>query len=63
MAASKAANKDSAAAAYLKSRGIFHGVRQSKPYPDSGGLTMGKGPGSTRYQRRLTTQRNKQQNR
>lgn len=36
----------------LKRRGIFHGKRMSKPYPDSGGLTMTWGPGSSKYKRR-----------
>lgn len=44
----------------LKDRGIFHGKRMSKPYPDSGGLTMSKGPGSSKYRRYLETQKQKQ---
>lgn len=46
------AQRDKAYAAYMRSKGIFHGKRQSKPYPNSGGLTMTSGPGSAAYQRR-----------
>lgn len=52
MAAADQRAKSARAAAQLKARGIFHGVRMSKPYPNSGGLTMSKGPGSAAYQRR-----------
>ena len=40
------------AAAFLKRKGILHGMRQSRPFPNSGGLTMTGGPGSAAYQRR-----------
>lgn len=35
----------------LKARGIYHGKRMSRPYPNSGGLTMTWGPGSSKAQR------------
>lgn len=38
-------------AADLLARGFWHGRRQSKPYPNSGGTTMTSGPGSSKYQR------------
>lgn len=44
--------KDSAMAAHLLKRGIFHGKRTTKPHPNSGGLTMTAGPGSAKAQRR-----------
>lgn len=39
------------AAADLVARGFFHGKRQSKPRPNSGGLTMVNAAGSSKYQR------------
>ena len=53
MAAADQRAKSARAAAALKARGIYHGKRQSVPYPNSGGLTMTKGPGSAAYQRLL----------
>ena len=44
--------KNAKMAKYLIDRGIFHGKRTSKPFPNSGGLTMVMAPGSSRYQRR-----------
>jgi rhodanese-related sulfurtransferase len=44
-------NKSKQAAAALKARGIFHGKRLSKPYPNSGGLTMTWEGGSAAYRR------------
>lgn len=35
----------------LIARGYPHGRRMTSPYPNSGGLTMTKGPGSAAYQR------------
>lgn len=43
--------KDSLMAAHLKSKGIYHGKRVTSPAPNSGGLTITKGPGSAAYQR------------
>lgn len=44
-------------AADLVRRGIFHGKRTSTPYPNSGGLTMTAGPGSSKYQRLVKRRR------
>lgn len=38
-------------AADLVARGYYHGKRQSKPRPNSGGTTMSSGPGSSKFQR------------
>lgn len=51
MAASDRSMKDKKMAADLKRRGIFHGKRLTKPYPNSGGLTMVWRPGSAKAQR------------
>lgn len=53
MGAAEQRNKSAKAAAALKARGIFHGKRTTTPAPNSGGLTMSKGPGSSKYQRLL----------
>lgn len=52
MGAAEQRNKSQAMAADLLKRGIFHGKRQTKPYANSGGLTMTPGPGSSKNQRR-----------
>jgi hypothetical protein len=39
----------------LIQRGYPHGRRQTKPYPNSGGLTMTWGAGSSKYQRLQTS--------
>ncbi len=44
-------------AAALKARGIFHGVRMTRPSPNSGGLTMTFEAGSAAYRRRRTRRR------
>jgi hypothetical protein len=44
--------KSAAYAAWLREHGFYHGKRQSKPYPNSGGLTMINAPGSSKAQRR-----------
>lgn len=44
--------KDAKMAADLVARGIYHGRRTTKPYPNSGGMTMVNAPGSSRNQRR-----------
>lgn len=57
MSSSERANKSAKTAADLVARGFYHGRRQSKPYPNSGGLTMTSGPGSSRYQRLIESRR------
>ena len=57
MAAADQRARSQAAAAALLKRGIFHGKRQTSPYPNSGGLTMTPGPGSSRYQRLMASKR------
>jgi hypothetical protein len=52
MNASDQRTRSQKAAAALLARGIYHGKRQSRPAPNSGGLTMTAGPGSAKYQRR-----------
>lgn len=52
MAAAEQRMKSAKMAADLVKRGIYHGKRTTKPYPNSGGLTMTAGPGSSNYQRR-----------
>ncbi len=37
--------------AHLVAKGIMHGMRQSRPYPNSGGLSMVASAGSSKYQR------------
>ena len=44
--------KNSKMADELLKRGIYHGKRQSSPYPNSGGTTMVNAPGSSKNQRR-----------
>lgn len=44
--------KDKKMAADLAKRGIFHGRRMTRPYPNSGGTTMVNEAGSSKYQRR-----------
>jgi len=61
MGASENRLKSQRMAADLVKRGIFHGKRTSHPYPNSGGTTMGKGPGSSKYQRYLDTQQRNRQ--
>lgn len=39
-------------AADMVARGIYHGRRMTKPYPNSGGTTMVNAPGSSKNQRR-----------
>jgi len=51
MGAAEQRQKSASMAADLVKRGIYHGKRLTKPYPNSGGLTMTKGPGSSKYQR------------
>lgn len=51
MGAAEQRTKSQATAADLLRRGIYHGKRQSKPYPNSGGTTMTAGPGSSKAQR------------
>lgn len=51
MAASDQRAKSQKMAQDLRARGIFHGRRMTRPYPNSGGLTMTAGPGSSKYQR------------
>lgn len=46
-------------AAELVKRGYPHGRRQSRPSPNSGGLTMVNRPGSTRYHRFVDNPKNK----
>lgn len=53
MSKSTEAAKHKKMAADLLKRGIFHGKRTSSPYPNSGGMTMTSGPGSSKYQRLL----------
>lgn len=57
MSAAEQRNKSQKMAADMVERGIYHGKRQSKPYPDSGGTTMSKGPGSSKYRRYMEGQR------
>lgn len=52
MGASEQRARSARAAAALKARGIYHGKRLSKPFPNSGGLTMVNKPGSSKNQRR-----------
>lgn len=53
MGAAENRAKSSKMAADLKAKGIFHGRRMTKPYPNSGGLTMVMNTtGSSKYQRR-----------
>lgn len=52
MAGSDKSAKSKAAAAELRRRGIYHGVRLTRPAVNSGGLTMSKEPGSSNYQKR-----------
>lgn len=52
MSAADQRTRSQAMAADLLKRGIWHGKRTTKPYPDSGGLTMTSGPGSSKAQRR-----------
>ena len=52
MGAAEQRNKSQAMAADLIRRGIYHGMRTTRPYPNSGGLTMTSGPGSSKAQRR-----------
>jgi hypothetical protein len=52
MGASENRVKSQKMAADLKARGYHHGRRQSSPYPNSGGMTMSEGPGSSNAQRR-----------
>ncbi len=47
--------KMSKMAADLIARGYPHGKRMSKPYPNSGGLTMVHATGSSKYQRRMSS--------
>lgn len=46
--------KDQAMAASLLAKGIWHGRRLTRPYPNSGGTTMVNAPGSAKAQRRDT---------
>lgn len=41
-------------AADLLARGYYHGRRQSRPHPNSGGNTMVWAPGSSKYQRMIS---------
>lgn len=52
MGANERRNKDVKMAQDLASRGIFHGKRMSKPYPNSGGTTGVNAPGSSKLHRR-----------
>lgn len=47
--------KMSKMASDLIARGYPHGKRMSKPFPNSGGLTMVFAPGSTKYQRLMAS--------
>lgn len=58
MAASDQRAKSQKMAADLIDRGFWHGRRMSSPYPNSGGLTMTAGPGSSKYQRLMASRRN-----
>ena len=51
MSAADQRTRSQEAAAALKARGIYHGMRLSKPNSNSGGLTQSDGPGSAAYQR------------
>lgn len=51
MSAAEQRAKSAKMASDLLKRGIFHGKRLTKPYPNSGGTTMTGGPGSSKYQR------------
>ena len=51
MSAANQRTRSQAAAAALVKRGIWHGKRESKPRPNSGGTTMTWDAGSTRYKR------------
>lgn len=51
MALSDQRSKSQKMAMDLVKRGIFHGRRMTRPYPNSGGLTMVNAPGSSKYQR------------
>lgn len=51
MGAAEQRNKSQAMAADLIKRGFPHGRRASRPAPNSGGLTMTSGPGSSKAQR------------
>lgn len=51
MGAAEQRNKSAKMAADLVKRGIWHGKRMTRPYPDSGGTTMSNGAGSSKYKR------------
>lgn len=53
MGAAENRAKSAKMAADLVKRGIYHGKRMTKPYPNSGGTTMTSGPGSSKAQRRV----------
>lgn len=57
MGAAENRNKSQAMAADLLKRGYPHGRRASRPAPNSSGNTLTGGPGSSRYQRLVATQR------
>lgn len=52
MGAIERRTKDAKMAQDLAKRGIFHGKRTSKPYPNSGGTTAVNAPESSKLQRR-----------
>ena len=53
MAASDQRAKSQKMAADLLARGIWHGKRMTKPYPNSGGTTAVNRPGSSKNHRRI----------
>ena len=54
-AANRQKNKNAAMAAMLVAIGRPHGITGTAPRPNSGGLTMTWGPGSSKNQRRTGT--------
>lgn len=52
MGAAENRAKSARMAAELLKRGFYHGKRATRPYANSGGLTMTNAPGSSKAQRR-----------
>ena len=57
MSASQQRERSQRMAADLIARGYPHGRRMSRPAPNSGGLTMTEGQGSSKYQRLMAALR------
>lgn len=51
MSRTEQAMKSKKMAADMVKRGIYHGRRMTKPFANSGGLTMSMEAGSSKYQR------------